>query len=395
MSVDLNTWVNLESSASLEDTSTELMHPCYKYPAGLSPFLVRAIIQSTTKPGDLIIDPFCGGGTTAIEAIALGRKIVASDLNALSCFVTLAKAYPLIKKEDRQTFQSWVERGYSSFYTEIDSINLPVIQIKNSQFLDNEVVARLLYLCKVAKAIHNPPVRRLALLSVLRLGQIFFDCQIKTPKNAQEAFLRLTRQIANRAEQYAQICLEQISPNQIGSFLRVIRADASAIKPSITDGQSPRLVLTSPPYPNIHVLYNRWQFRGRRETNLPYALLGITDGLPASFYTLAPRRSTDDEQYFERLKKIWVNLKSLLGPETIVAQVISFPHPEYQLPKFRELMRLAGYREITKPNSDSKAELITRKVPNRRWYTKITPTQCFQTEYLFLHCLDNRFGGTG
>ena len=31
-----------------------------------------------------------------------------------------------------------------------------------------------------------------------------------------------------------------------------------------------KLVLTSPPYPGVHVLYHRWQVQGRRETPAPF-----------------------------------------------------------------------------------------------------------------------------
>lgn len=40
-----------------------LTHNFYRYPARFSPALVRAAIRAFTKPGDLILDPFVGGGT--------------------------------------------------------------------------------------------------------------------------------------------------------------------------------------------------------------------------------------------------------------------------------------------------------------------------------------------
>jgi hypothetical protein len=36
------------------------------------------------------------------------------------------------------------------------------------------------------------------------------------------------------------------------------------------DAGRPKLVLTSPPYPGLHVLYHRWQVKGRRETPAPF-----------------------------------------------------------------------------------------------------------------------------
>jgi len=34
-----------------------------------------------SKPGETVLDCFCGGGTTAIEAKLLGRKCLACDIN--------------------------------------------------------------------------------------------------------------------------------------------------------------------------------------------------------------------------------------------------------------------------------------------------------------------------
>jgi putative DNA methylase len=45
------------------------------------------IINTFTSPGDLILDPFMGGGVTIYEGLKLGRKVVGFDLNPLSHFI--------------------------------------------------------------------------------------------------------------------------------------------------------------------------------------------------------------------------------------------------------------------------------------------------------------------
>src|SRR5262245_2935119 len=78
-----------------------LTHRFYRYPARFSPKLVRHCIQAFTEPGDLVLDPFMGGGTTAIESVALGRRCFGSDLNSLAVFVTNAKLTQLRRDEAR------------------------------------------------------------------------------------------------------------------------------------------------------------------------------------------------------------------------------------------------------------------------------------------------------
>jgi DNA modification methylase len=43
--------------------------------------LIRPIIEACSKPGDLVLDPFAGSGTTCKLAIALGRQALGIDLN--------------------------------------------------------------------------------------------------------------------------------------------------------------------------------------------------------------------------------------------------------------------------------------------------------------------------
>lgn len=54
------------------------------YRACFKPQLPRFFIETLTKPGDVVYDPFSGRGTTALEAGLLGRRTIANDANPLS-----------------------------------------------------------------------------------------------------------------------------------------------------------------------------------------------------------------------------------------------------------------------------------------------------------------------
>ena len=43
--------------------------------------LMRAIVRDYTKPGDLVVDPFCGGGTTALACVMEGRRCITSEID--------------------------------------------------------------------------------------------------------------------------------------------------------------------------------------------------------------------------------------------------------------------------------------------------------------------------
>lgn len=52
-----------------------------RYRENWSPYIPRNLILRYSKKGDKILDQFCGGGTTLIEAKLLGRRAIGLDIN--------------------------------------------------------------------------------------------------------------------------------------------------------------------------------------------------------------------------------------------------------------------------------------------------------------------------
>jgi len=52
-----------------------------EYRGNWSPYIPRNVILKYSKPGELVLDYFCGAGTTAVESKLLGRKSIALDIN--------------------------------------------------------------------------------------------------------------------------------------------------------------------------------------------------------------------------------------------------------------------------------------------------------------------------
>ena len=44
-----------------------------------------------TRPGEIVLDPFMGGGTTLVEACSLGRQAVGTDISSLATFTAKVK----------------------------------------------------------------------------------------------------------------------------------------------------------------------------------------------------------------------------------------------------------------------------------------------------------------
>ena len=52
-----------------------------EYRGNWSPYIPRNVILKYSKPGELVLDYFCGAGTTAVESKLLGRRCIAFDIN--------------------------------------------------------------------------------------------------------------------------------------------------------------------------------------------------------------------------------------------------------------------------------------------------------------------------
>ncbi len=63
------------------DLKTKAYREARGHFATFPPSLVDPCIRLTTHPGDLVLDPFVGSGTTSLSAGLLGRRFVGIELN--------------------------------------------------------------------------------------------------------------------------------------------------------------------------------------------------------------------------------------------------------------------------------------------------------------------------
>lgn len=75
-------------------THTECsLHQLSPYIGKLKSSIARDLVEEFSHPGDLVLDPFCGAGTIALEAKLLGRKVFASDISPYSRLLSRAKLF--------------------------------------------------------------------------------------------------------------------------------------------------------------------------------------------------------------------------------------------------------------------------------------------------------------
>ena len=78
-------------------------HAWHPFPAKFPPQLPEFLIERLSSPGDIILDPMLGSGTTLVEAVRLGRRAVGCDIDPLARMISVAKLTPIDPSEALQT----------------------------------------------------------------------------------------------------------------------------------------------------------------------------------------------------------------------------------------------------------------------------------------------------
>ena len=154
--------------------------------------------------------------------------------------------------------------------------------------------------------------------------------------------------------------------------VRVINRSAAGLEGDhrLMHRSAPRLVVTSPPYPGIHVLYHRWQVDGRKEAPLPFMIANKLDGAGSSYYTMGDRKYPELKTYFDNIQATMSSVAALADENTTIVQMVAFSDPSWQLGRYLEAMEEAGLSEVFLPvlrgENDGR---LWRNVPRRRWYS--------------------------
>jgi DNA modification methylase len=77
------------------EDSSYASHDVHAFAAKFPPQLPRAFIRGLTAPGDFVLDPMMGSGTTIVEALLEGRRGIGLDIDPLALRVSQAKTIPM------------------------------------------------------------------------------------------------------------------------------------------------------------------------------------------------------------------------------------------------------------------------------------------------------------
>jgi hypothetical protein len=327
----------------------------------------------------MILDPFMGGGTTVLEAIALGRRAVGCDINALATFVAGVKTTAL-RGADRKALTEWADETVPSlsYRDELvgsaalhgdSNLNLPLARpIRKLSALALETLGQLP--SEAARAF-----ARCALLNVAQLALNGRRTQL--PLESFRKGLKRTLHDMLTAEKGLASSLRLLGTRRRSPVLINASAADLAEQQPFASGKLADVVVTSPPYPGIHVLYHRWQVDGRRESAAPYWIANCADGQGAVHYNFADRKAID--LYFERAAKCFLAIRHVMKPGSPLVQLVAFGSHREQLPRYLAMLKEAGFAEHRSWMP------LWRRVPGRRWHAIQKSTSPASREILLVH----------
>jgi DNA modification methylase len=352
------------------DPITGLTHNFYRYPARFSPEFAKQAILAFSESEDLVLDPFMGGGTALVEALANGRNSVGIDLSPLATFISSVKT-TLIGKRSLDKILSWAEN--------VIKITKPEKKDGTSFWLEagyqKDVPWTLRRIIELILT-HIPDLprvdqRRFAQCVLLKTAQWAIDCKEETPsvERFRKRFIEYTYESIDGMNELNDVVAKKdlfclcINNSSVGL------ENYDLIK---SLGKKPKLILTSPPYPGVHVIYHQWQVQSRKRTSAPFWIIGETNGYTSSHYTFGDYRQQQHKKYFEVALHAFSSMRKIVDESTTIVQLIGFSDPMRQLPKYLGIMESAGFREVAfEHNSIGNIRRLWRNVPNRKWYVDV------------------------
>lgn len=86
-------------------------HGLHAYAAKCPPQLVRYGLRYYSKPGERVLDPMSGSGTTLVEARLIGRNAIGYDIDPLACLIARVKSGVVSDRSIEQAYEVVTKRS--------------------------------------------------------------------------------------------------------------------------------------------------------------------------------------------------------------------------------------------------------------------------------------------
>lgn len=231
--------------SSRKDTSYAT-HGYHRYPAKFIPQLARRCILENSNEGDLVIDPFCGCGTTIVESLVNRRKGIGTDINPVAILISKAKITPIepnkLNQEKEKLFnlidnkKKLEDRGFNErvvYWFPNREIRLELLSIFNNiKSLKDEALINF-FLCGFSQILKNCSIW---LAKSNKPTRDFNKKQQDPIKSFKQHINRMTR---------GNLELYNLTRDKLIKNNKIVLSDARKVP---TQNNSVKMIVTSPPY---------------------------------------------------------------------------------------------------------------------------------------------------
>lgn len=251
-------------------------HGWHPFPAKFPPQLPRLFIEALSAPGETVLDPMAGSGTTLVEAQRLGRRAIGCDIDPLARLITSAKLTPVDVTEATQAGREVLlraQREFSSHHAGLTKDLESRFDPKTRAFVDYwfrpQQQLELVALLRGTEALKDNSSRqflRVVLSSTIiaKSGGVSMARDLahtrphrvldKEPKSAFAEFRRRLTHNLSGEQQASFHAVGERPPRDAEAAPRVLAASAAATGLA---AESADLIVTSPPYANGAIDYMR------------------------------------------------------------------------------------------------------------------------------------------
>ena len=314
--------------APWSNVSQKWGHPAHSicsYLGTFPPILVRYLIESFTDPGDLVVDPFSGRGTTLLEARIARRRAYGSDLNPISIALSRANSFQATTERCLQRLAALEKSFDMSLY-----LTPAIYESEQIKLLFHpKTLAQLIYLSKKISTSESAEDAVLlgALLGVLHGGErkdgssAYASIAMPNTFSMSPGYVRKyvsekhLEQKERNVFDLVRDKVKKLAPDSLHSLPEAVVATCDAKSLSQCEkfrikSEKPALIVGSPPYLNIvNYAKQNWirMWLLRREVPEVHGLLDDNHSMSAWLDFM--ERSIDE-------------FKSVLRPDGVIALVI-------------------------------------------------------------------------